>query len=94
MKYTALGILLFTVASYSSLGIAADNKLIETCISCHGADGKTGKQGVTALGGRTYEELVSAMKNLREANIPEPQLLHTMSDKDIHDVATYFSKAK
>jgi cytochrome c553 len=94
MKYFTFGICLLVLASYPAPGNAADTKLIETCIACHGADGKSGKEGVTALGGRSYEELVQAMKNLREANIPSPQILHTMTDKDIQDVAAYFSKAR
>jgi cytochrome c553 len=72
----------------------ASAEKIQSCMACHGADGKSGKEGVPPLGGRTYEELVKAMQNVREAYSPQPLLGHTLTDAEIHNIASYFSSVK
>jgi cytochrome c553 len=67
---------------------------VEICLACHGADGKSGKLGVPALSGRSYEELAQAMERVRDTYSPEPLLGHSLTDEDIHDIATYFSSIK
>lgn len=102
MKYYALGISILFLAGCTAKEDVSNpvsenvpvSQKVETCLACHGADGKSGKPGVPALSGRTYEELVQAMKNVRDTYSPEPLLGHTMTDEDIHDVATYFSSIK
>ncbi|MDO9051476.1 MAG: c-type cytochrome [Methylotenera sp.] len=66
-------------------------KKVQSCIVCHGSDGKSGKAGVPSLGGRPYDELVNAMQSIRDAYSPQPLLGHSLSDNDIKDIATYFS---
>ncbi|OGV76136.1 MAG: hypothetical protein A3I83_02340 [Methylotenera sp. RIFCSPLOWO2_02_FULL_45_14] len=101
MKYYVLGISLFFLAGCSTQGSVSSapkstavTQKVQTCIACHGADGKSGKVGVPPLGGRSYEELVKAMQNVRDSYSPQPLLGHTLSDEDISDIATYFSSFK
>jgi cytochrome c553 len=102
MKYTILGISLLSLASCTTQGSATNptpkntavTEKVQVCVACHGPNGKNGKEGVPPLGGRSYEELVKAMQNVREAYSPQPLLGHTLSDEDIHDIATYFSSVK
>lgn len=67
-------------------------KKTQSCVACHGADGRHGKDGVPPLGGRSYEELVEAMYKVRGAYSPQPLVGHQLSDEDIHEIATYFSR--
>jgi cytochrome c553 len=94
MKNLALSLFLLVLACFPAVGNAAANEKIQTCIACHGADGRSGKDGVASLGGRNYKELVEAMKALRDAHLPQPLILHTMTDQEIQEVATYFSETK
>ncbi len=102
MKYYILSIFILFLAGCSAKentpSPASENipvaKKVEICLACHGADGKSGKPGVPALSGRSYEELVQAMKNVRDTYSPEPLLGHNLTDEDIHDIATYFSSIK
>ncbi len=102
MKYYALCISILFLAGCSAKEDASSpaseiipvTQKVETCLACHGADGKSGKPGVPALSGRTYEELVQAMKKVRDTYSPEPLLGHNLTDEDIHDIATYFSSIK
>jgi cytochrome c553 len=101
MKYYVLGISLFFLAGCSTQGSVSSapkntavTQKVQTCIACHGADGKSGKVGVPPLGGRSYEELVKTMQNVRDSYSPQPLLGHALSDEDISDIATYFSSFK
>ena len=97
MRYYPFGIILLTLVSYSLTGCAADTKKVnkvETCIACHGVDGKHGKEGVPDLGGRPYEELVQAMQNQRDSSFTQPLIVHVMSDAEMREIATYFSSVK
>lgn len=102
MKYYVLGISLLFLAGCSAQGGVSNSapkntavtQKVQTCIACHGADGKSGKVGVPPLGGRSYEELVGAMQNIRDAYSPQPLLGHALSNEDISDIATYFSSFK
>ncbi|HNV88764.1 MAG TPA: c-type cytochrome [Methylotenera sp.] len=102
MKYIILGISLLSLAGCTTQKSATDaapkntaaSEKIQTCAACHGPDGKQGKEGVPPLGGRSYEELVKAMQNVREAYSPQPLLGHTLTDAEIHDIAIYYSSVK
>jgi cytochrome c553 len=102
MKYIICGISILMLASCttqeSALNPSSENSTVaekvEVCVACHGPNGKNGKAGVPPLGGRSYEELVAAMQRVKEAYSPQPLLGHSLSDQDIHDIATYFSNVK
>jgi cytochrome c553 len=99
MKYTLFGISFLLLASCTTQKSATDTipkntavtEKVQVCVACHGPDGKNGKPGVPPLGGRSYEELVRAMQNVREAYSPQPLLGHTLTDEEIHDIANYYS---
>ncbi len=79
----------------NSITIAcAEPDVVKPCIGCHGTVGKNGKAGVPQLKGRSYEDLVRSMKSLRETPYPEPQMLHTMTNEEINQVADYFSNVR
>ncbi len=102
MKYTVLGISILLLAGCTTQKSVTNpapkntavTEKVQVCAACHGPDGKNGKEGVPPLGGRSYEELVKAMQNVREAYSPQPLLGHTLTNADIHDIATYFSGVK
>jgi cytochrome c553 len=102
MKYIVFGISLLLLTGCSTQKSATDTtakntaitEKVQTCAACHGPDGKSGKENVPPLGGRSYEELVKAMQNIREAYSPQPLLGHSLSDEDIHDIAAYYSNIK
>lgn len=95
MKNYVLGLSVILLAACSSQEARQQNMTvsdkIQTCVSCHGADGKTGKPGVPPLAGRSHEELVAAMERVREAYSPQPLLGHQLNDEDIRAIADYFS---
>ena len=102
MKFIILGMSLLSLAGCTTQKSATDaapistavSEKVQVCTACHGPDGKNGKEGVPPLGGRSYEELVKAMQNVREAYSPQPLLGHSLTDADIHDIATYYSSVK
>lgn len=102
MKYYLLGFYIVLVTGCISQGntvnssakSAAAPEKVQICLACHGADGIHGKAGVPPLGGRSYDDLVNAMHDVREAYSPQPLLGHFLSDDDIKEVATYFSNLK
>ena len=94
MKFNLLGTTLLVCISFASQANAEDSKLINNCIACHRTDGKSNQEGVPKLNGRPYSELVDVMKRLRDTRLPQPIILHTMSDAEIEEVATYFSSVK
>jgi cytochrome c553 len=70
------------------------------CSACHGVDGKReviGAPGLPRLAGKSQEHLVNATKAYRAGSRFHPLmqvLLWTMSDKDIEDLAAYYSGIK
>ena len=106
MKYYLLGfyVLLVTACTAhentqeNTANVQAKNatvpEKVQICLACHGVDGIHGKAGVPPLGGRTYDDLVNAMHDVREASSPQPLLGHFLSDDDIKEVAIYFSNLK
>lgn len=102
MKYTLFCILILLMAGCSPTdntprAIAKNTAAAEKsqiCTTCHGIDGKHGKVNVPPLGGRSYEELVAAMQRVKESYSPQPTLVHSLSDEDIRDIASYFSSFK
>jgi cytochrome c553 len=98
VKYYVLGLSAILLAACSNQETLKENTKnavasdkIQTCIACHGADGKVGKPGVPPLAGRSHEELVAAMERVREAYSPQPLLGHQLNDDDIRLIADYFS---
>ena len=75
---------------------AGKKKVEEVCKACHGADGNTPLTPDTPrLAGQYYDYLVHSLeayrKGARENPLMSP-MAKPLSDKEIHDVAWYFSK--
>jgi cytochrome c553 len=75
---------------------AGKKKADEVCKACHGADGNTPLTPETPrLGGQYYEYLVHSLqayrKGARENPLMSP-MAKPLTDKEISDVAWYFSK--
>lgn len=75
---------------------AGKKKAEEVCKACHGADGNTPLTPDTPrLAGQYYDYLVHSLeayrKGARENPLMSP-MAKPLSDKEIHDVAWYFSK--
>src|SRR5450830_272825 len=102
MKYYLFGIYILLVTGCTTQGNTANSQAkkvaapekVQICLACHGVDGIHGKAGVPPLGGRTYDDLVKAMHDVREASSAQPLLGHFLSDDDIKEVAMYFSTLK
>lgn len=102
MKYYLLGFYILLVTACTSQGNTANSSAknaaapenVQICLACHGTDGIHGKAGVPPLGGRSYDDLVNAMHDVREASSSQPLLGHFLSDDDIKEVARYFSNLK
>lgn len=107
MKYSILGSTVFLSLSLLLAGCAQQQdptkpapiktsvtEKAQICTTCHGVDGKHGKENVPTLGGRSYEELVAAMQRVKEPYSPQPTLVHSLSDEDMRDIAAYFSSFK
>lgn len=79
-KMTAVSALLLTVAALSSLtqansaGAADVNKLIETCIDCHGKDGASTTSDVPIIGGYSAVYLADSLKNYKIKERPCPEV--------------------
>jgi cytochrome c553 len=74
--------------------VTTDSDKVKMCASCHNPNVKTGFEEAPALTGRPYKELVTALEKIRDYKTPQPSIRHDMSDKDIHEIAVYFSSIK
>lgn len=102
MKYYMLIATLYFLsgcASQGNVSSTATNKSsleekARNCAMCHDPNAKTEFVDAPALTGRSYDELVSAMKKVHEYYPSQPSLMHDFSESDIHYIATYFSNIK
>ena len=66
------------------------------CAACHGTDGRS-RGSVPSLAGRDKDELVRAMRELRDGRRPStimPQLLQGYTDAELDAAAAYFAAQK
>lgn len=64
------------------------------CTSCHGPDGMKHAPGEAAIGGRSEAELIAILndyRQLRRVNPAMQALLLSLNERDIADIAEYFS---
>lgn len=99
MNYTILVLCLLSLIACttqrSNVAINAVNSdRVKICVTCHNPNVKTGFEEAPALTGRPYKELVTALEKVRDYKAPQPSLRHDMSDKEIHEIAVYFSSIK
>jgi cytochrome c553 len=95
MKYYWLGlVLLFSVGCAEQQTKTITSEKAQVCASCHDHRVKTTTIDAPSLTGRTYDELVAAIKDVHEYHISQPSLMHDFKSEDIHGIATYFANAK
>lgn len=103
MRYYLLSIFLLALIGCSkqegmsgqdgSANVVASEKAL-VCASCHDPNVKTGLVDAPPLTGRSYDELVTAIKNVHEYHVTQPSLMHDFKSEDIDGIATYFSNVK
>jgi len=86
--------------SYAGGDIAAGKAKSAMCVACHGAEGKAMVPTYPSLAGQNEQYLVSAIKAYKnksrtggQAQIMQAQAA-ALGDKDIKNVAAYFSSLK
>ncbi len=100
MNYITTGICLLSLAACTTQGSSnaakntATSDRVKICVTCHNPNVKTAFEEAPALTGRPYTELVTALEKVRDYKAPQPSVRHDMSDKEIHEIAVYFSSIK
>lgn len=95
-----IGICILSLAACTTQGSskaaknAATSDRVKICVACHNPNVKTGFEEAPALTGRPYNELLTALEKVRDYKAPQPSVRHDMSDKEIHEIAVYFSSIK
>jgi cytochrome c553 len=100
------GKLFLILAACASLGLAgpaaaagdaaAGKAQVKKCSACHGVDG-VGKKPNPPLAGLSYDKHVAAMQEYKSGARKHKMmqmLVKKMSDKDIEDLAAYYSSLK
>jgi len=72
-------------------------QLVATCASCHSADGNSSVETNPKLGGQYESYLIQALKSYSDGTRQNPIMAgfaSALSDKEIKDLAAYFSSQK
>lgn len=95
MRYYLLGLsLLFLIGCAGQQNKTSTSEKAQVCASCHDHQVKTTSTDAPSLNGRSYDELVAAIKEIQEYHVTQPSLMHDFKSEDIHGIATYFANAK
>lgn len=76
---------------------AAGKKKSESCVGCHGMNGKSNNPMYPSLKGQQKMYLIKALKAYRDGKRDDPMMgsfAKPLSDGDIDDLATYYSGLK
>ncbi len=103
MKYrlsTILSISLFFTVSANPITVSAGDPIAgkakaTLCLTCHGADGTVQGAGTPIIAGQYEDYLVQALKSYKNQSRNNPIMMGfvaTLSDKDIEDLAAYYSQ--
>lgn len=101
MKYIVLSLFVGVTGCASQGGssypaprnLAAPEKA-QACLTCHSTEAKTGFADAPQLAGRSYQDLVAALEKVRDYKVSQPTLRHDLTQDEVHEIATYFSKIK
>lgn len=77
--------------------VKSGEPLTANCGSCHGAQGVSRDENIPGLAGQDAQYLVSAIKAYRDRERKQEDMhtfLYNVSDKDINDIAAYYSVQK
>jgi cytochrome c553 len=95
---TALGVALgFSLPVHASGNYEAGKAKSTTCAGCHGADGVSTVASFPILAGQNRDYLYEALKDYKAGKRKNPimaGMAGSLSDEDMQDLATYFSKQK
>jgi cytochrome c553 len=104
MKAVQIGFLALAALIATHAGARGDAKMGEaksfTCTACHGQKGErhvAGSPGMPRIAGMDVRRIEQSLKAYRAGERYHPLmqiLLWTMSDKDIEDLAAYYSSLK
>ncbi len=93
VRLAILAIIFQISISVKAKGIAESTA--QTCVACHGAHGVSVNSFWPNLAGQKKDYLVKQLHEFREAtrkNLIMSPMAQTLSDKDIEDLASYFSE--
>jgi cytochrome c553 len=91
-------LLLLASAPAAAGDAEAGQSKTKTCAACHGADGNSPTApDIPRLGGQHYDYLVAALQGYKSGTRKNPimnPLAANLSQRDMQDVAAYFSSQK
>jgi cytochrome c553 len=93
--FVACGLML--AANVQAADAEAGKKKSESCVGCHGKDGKSNNPQYPNLAGQKKLYLVKALKAYRDGGRQDPMMssfAKGLSDEDIEDLAAYYSSVK
>ena len=88
-----LAVLLSSAASFAG-DIEAGKAKAVTCLTCHGIGNKVQGVGTPIISGQYEDYLIQAMKSYRSGSRDNPVMnsfSNSLSDKDIEDIAAFYS---
>lgn len=97
---TSVLVLGLSTSSYAGGDIAAGKAKSSMCVACHGAEGKAMVPTYPNLAGQNEQYIISAIKAYKNKNRTggQAQIMQaqaaTLGDRDIENVAAYFSSLK
>ena len=87
-----------SVYSTAMAGDAAAGKAkSESCVSCHGMNGRSTNPNNPNLAGQKKNYLIKAMKDYKEGKRQDPMMssmVSALSDEDIENIAEFYSSVK
>lgn len=99
MTRTVLACCLMLAAATPALAgdPAAGQKKSQACIACHGPDGNSPAPDFPKIAGQHYDYLLKALKDYKTGARKNPimtPLVANLTQRDIEDLAAYFSSQK
>jgi len=99
MKQTVLACCLLLAASAPALAgdPAAGQKKSQACVACHGPDGNSPAPDFPKIAGQHYDYLLKALKDYKSGARKNPimaPLVASLTQRDLEDLAAYFSSQK
>ncbi len=88
-------LLLGSVSAFAAGDAAAGKQKSATCAACHGADGNSTNAQYPKLAGQHASYLYKELKNFKQGkrvNVIMQGMVKSLSDKDMQDLAAYFSQ--
>lgn len=91
------GLLVLSAPVYAGGNAAAGQQKAQVCASCHGLDGNSPSRQFPRLAGQYPDYLVKALQDYKTGARKNPIMLGfaaNLSQRDIEDLAAYFSRQR